>query len=339
MVVAALVAIGSRALVFGRVPEIGSFQAWPGIGALWHTFTTPWRATLLGAQTPATPAFAMMSALTTATIGHAGLARTLVVAGAIPLGMWGAFGSAGRSPGPSLPAVVTAVAYVTNPVGRNAVAHGELGPLVCFALAPFLLHALARAIPQPPGDGSAVSRQVWKRPMHTMVGMGVLGAVAGAVWPPAILLLPLFAVVFVISAPMVGAARECDARAALAIGAGAISVVLLAPWSFWLIGADVETLGLRVRSPMTVGDALRFDVGPARAGWYTLGLVVAAVVPLFFATGPRFVWAARAWILALASFALRMVADAHLADAARAGARGCARARRLGPGGRGRASA
>ena len=92
--------------------------------------------------------------------------------------------------------------------------------------------------------------------------------------------------------------------AAFAFGAALIGFLLLAPWSFSLVGADAQTLGLRVGSPMSVGDALRFDVGPAHTGWFTLGLVVAAVVPLLFATGPRFVWAARAWILALASFAL-----------------------------------
>src|SRR5260221_1238076 len=151
LVVAALIVLGSRALVFGRVPEIGSFRAWPGIGALWHTFTTPWRSTMLGAQTPATPAFAMMAALTTATIGHAGLARTIVVAGAIPFGMWGAFRLGRTLTGSSLPAVATAVPYVTNPVGLDAVAHGNLGPLVCYALAPFLLHRFA-----PPVSAAAV---------------------------------------------------------------------------------------------------------------------------------------------------------------------------------------
>ncbi|MDQ1509766.1 MAG: hypothetical protein QOG50_1610, partial [Actinomycetota bacterium] len=304
LVVAALVVIGSRSLVFERVPQIGSLQAWPGIGALWHTFTTPWRATMLGVQTPATPAFGLMAALTTATIGHAGLARTIVVAGAIPLGMLGAFRLARTLTGSSLPSVVAAVAYVTNPVGRDAVGHGDLGPLVTYALAPFLLHILVRALSEPSSAASASSGARWRRPVHAVVGLGVLAAIAGAVWPPAILLMLLVAAVFAISALLVGAAREAMRGALYAIGAGVIGVVLLAPWSFALIGADAATLGLRVGSPMTVGDTLRFDVGSARAGWFTLGLVVAAVVSLLFATGPRFVWAARAWILALASFAL-----------------------------------
>jgi GT2 family glycosyltransferase len=309
LVVAALVLVGSRALLLQRVPEIGGFQAWPGIGALWHTFTSPWRTTMLGARAPATPAFALMAVLSTATIGHAGLARSIVVAGALPLGMWGAYRLARTLTEASLPAVVTAVAYVVNPVGRDAVAHGDLGPLVCYALAPFLLHALARAAESSSGVGTerglaASRRSRWRGPVHTVVSVGLLAAIVGAVWPPAMLLGLLIAAVFAISAPLAGAARTAGRGAALAAAGGVLGVLLLAPWSFSLVGADVSTLGLRVRTPIALGDALRFDVGPGRAGWYTLGLLVAAAVPLVFATGSRFVWATRAWILALASFAL-----------------------------------
>ena len=287
LVVALLIVFGSRALVFQRVPQIGAFRRGPGIGALWHTFTTPWRATMLGARAPATPAFAMMAMLSTATIGHAGLARTIVVAGALPLGMWGSYRFARTLTDALLPAVVTAVAYVANPVARNAVAHGDLGPLVCYVIAPFLLHSLARAISSLPSEDSTSRSSRWRRPLHTVVGVGLLTGIAGAFWPPAILLGLLVAVVFWISLPLCGVVREAARGAAYAVGGGVIGLALLAPWSFSLIGADAATLGLRARTPTTIGDALRFDVGPARAGWFTLGLLVAAVVPLLFATGLR----------------------------------------------------
>jgi GT2 family glycosyltransferase len=305
LVVVALIVVGSRGLVFGRVPEIGAFRAWPGIGALWHTFTTPWRTTMLGSQTPGTPAYALMAGLTTLTIGHAGLARTIVVAGAIPLGMVGSFRLARKLTASSLPSVVTAVAYVTNPVGRDAIAKGDLGPLVMYALAPFVLLLLVRAVTS--SADATMSGSRWRRPVHTVLGLGVLGAIAGSVWPPAILLLALVAIVFVLSAALTGAVREAVAGAALAIVGGLISVALLIPWSLSLIGADAETLGLHTGSSMTAGDVLRFEGGPSHTGWFTLGLVVAAVVPLLFASGPRFVWATRAWLLALSSFALAWV--------------------------------
>ena len=51
----------------------------------------------------------------------------------------------GRSRIRRCPGVAAAVAYAVNPIARNAIAEGELGPLVCFALAPFVMHALMRA--------------------------------------------------------------------------------------------------------------------------------------------------------------------------------------------------
>ncbi len=80
--------------------------------------------------------------------------------------------------------------------------------------------------------------------------------------------------------------------------------MLLSPWVWSLVGADPATLALRVRPPLTLADALRFDAGPASSGWYTLGLIVVALIPLVIATGARMVWATRAWMLVLCSFVL-----------------------------------
>ena len=91
VVLGVVVLFGSRSLLLGRVPEIGSFRAWPGVGALWSTFTSPWRYTMMGAPTAATPAFGLMAALSTVLLGHEGLARSLVVGAALPLGVWGTY--------------------------------------------------------------------------------------------------------------------------------------------------------------------------------------------------------------------------------------------------------
>ena len=163
-----------------------------------------------------------MAALSTVLLGHGALARTVVVAGALPLGAWGAYRLVRTLTGASLPAVVAATAYVVNPVGRDAIAHGELGPLVCFALAPFVLHALvprdarrhrARA------NGSSASRRRRSAPSWWS---GLLGAVAGSVWPPAILLAVLVAVVFVdLGAARGGRVAAILRAAGLALGCGA----------------------------------------------------------------------------------------------------------------------
>ena len=122
LTVGVLLLIGSRSLIFQRVPDIGNFQSWPGVGPLWATFTSPWRYTMVGSRTPATPVFAMMSALSTALLGHVSLARTVVVVGAIPLGAWGTYRLVRTLSLATLPAVVAATVYVANPVSRDAVA-------------------------------------------------------------------------------------------------------------------------------------------------------------------------------------------------------------------------
>ena len=309
VVVALLLVIGSRALVFQRVPEIGGFQSWPGVGSLWSTFTSPWRYTMVGARVPATPAFAMMSALSTVLFGHDSLARTVVVVGAMPLGILGAFRLVRTLSASVLPGVVAATAYAANPIGRDAVARGDLGPLVCYAVAPFVLLALVRAIP---GHAVRADRDAarhaedpsWRTSVRAIAVVGVLGAIAGAVWPPAILLPLLLAFSFAFSTLFVWGDWAILRAAGLAVLGFAASVLLLSPWVWSLIGADAATLGLRPRPPLSVADLLKFDVGPAHAGWFTFGLVVIAAVPLVIASGPRLAWATRAWLLILVSFAV-----------------------------------
>jgi GT2 family glycosyltransferase len=301
--------VGSRGLLLQRVPDIGTFQPWPSVGSLWSTFTSPWRYTMVGAHDPATPAFAMMAVLSSVLVGHGGLARTVVVVAALPTGAWGAYRMVRTLTASLLPSVVAAAAYAANPVGRDAVAHGDLGPLICYALAPFVLHALVRVSANGTSHGPADQTSPnpparWRDPLHVVVVVGLLGALAGAVWPPAILLAVLFALVCVVSVPLAGGGWAMLRTATYALIGAVISVALLAPWSWSLIGADAATLGLRVRAPLSFGDLLRFDVGPARSGWFTLGLIVIAAVPLVIAGGPRLRWATRAWVLTLASFAL-----------------------------------
>ncbi len=308
-VVAVLLAVGSRSLVLQTVPDIGTFQAWPGVGSMWSTFMSPWRYTMLGARAPATPAFGLMSALSTVLLGHEALARTVVVAGALPLGIWGAYRLVRALTGALLPAVVAATAYAANPVGRAAIGRGDLGPLVCFALAPFILLTLVRAVsgsagPSWPDDESTKRAVTWRTSIRAVVVVGLLSAIAGSVWPPAILFAVLVALVFAISALFAWSDLRVLRGAGLALLGSIASVVLLSPWSWSLIGADTETLGLRERPPLSIGEVLRFDIGPARAGWITLGLLAAAAVPLVIASGPRLWWATRAWLLTLASFAL-----------------------------------
>ena len=232
-----------------------------------------------------------------------------MVVGAIPFGAWGAYRLVRTLTVATLPAVVAATAYVANPVCRDAIARGELGPARVLRARAVRVPRVACAITAEPigRRRPATASAAGDAGLRTIVVVGMLGGVAGAVWPPAILLAVLIALVFVVSLPFAWGDWGILRTAGLALlGAGA-SLLLLAPWVVSLIGADASTLGLRERVPLSFSDVIRFDVGPAPAGWFTLGLLVAAAVPLVIASGPRLTWATRAWILTLASFALAWV--------------------------------
>jgi GT2 family glycosyltransferase len=295
MLLAFLVLVGSRSLLFGRVAAVGSFQSWPGIGAAWSTFAASWRTTMMGSPTAATPAFALMAGLETLVLGHAGFAQSLVIAGALPLGIWGVYRLVRSMAVSALPPVLAALAYGVNPLPRNAIAHGALGPLVCFALAPFALHALVRASAAEAGRRTG---------LHAGLALALLLAVAGAVWPPALLLGCGVALAFVLAWPFSGDSMVVLRACLGAALATVVAFVLLVPWSASLLGADAATRGSFPHVPLSLANVLRFHTGPSGAGLAPWGILVAAAVPLLFATGERFAWTARAWMLAVLSFTL-----------------------------------
>ena len=93
-------------------------------------------------------------------------------------------------------------------------------------------------------------------------------------------------------------------------------VVLLLPWpvAYAHTGVDKAALGFAFRPDLDLSQIMRFDTGPAAAGWAMWGLVVAAAVPLFVATGDRLAWTARGWMLALVGWATVWVPARYFPD-------------------------
>lgn len=304
---------GSRNLVGDRVPVVGTFLPWLSVGSLFGELTSSWRHAALGSNGAAAPVLAAMGALGSVLLGNTEVARMLVVVGALPVGVLGVYRLGRPLAASGWPAVAAAVAYGVNPVARNAIARGELGPLVLFAVAPFLLGGLLRAVSAagagrdddrslPAGtDGAAVGSEARSRLRPVLVLVG-LGSVAGAFWPPGLLFGLFAALAFLLAVPTVGGGNLAG-RALLVAAAGAIgSMLLLLPWAVTVLGSGTEALGFLPRAPLDLTDVLRFHTGPAGAGLLSWGLLVAAALPLALATGPRLAWAARAWMLAAVSF-------------------------------------
>lgn len=295
LILGAILLFGVRSLLLGSVPQVGSFQAWPAVGDAWATYTGSWRTTLLGGPHPASPAFALMAVFNGLLLGHEGLARSLLVGGALPLGAFGAFRLTRPFAQSALPGVAAAIVYAANPIARNAIYNGELGPLVLFALAPFVFCAFVRAI-----DAEQPTRRAR---IHSVATIAILTTVTGALWPPAIAIGCMFAIAFLVAAIFAGTTRAALTGAAIGAIASVVAAILLAPWSVSLVGADAGAWGAQPRSALALGDLLHFDTGRMGAGIASWGIVFAAIVPLTIARGPRFVWTARAWTLAVLSYA------------------------------------
>ncbi|HEX5586276.1 MAG TPA: glycosyltransferase family 2 protein, partial [Acidimicrobiia bacterium] len=302
-----LVLVGSRHLVTQGVPSIGTTIVWPGVGDLFTAFTSAWRYTGLGSASPAPALMAVMTGVGGVLLGSVGLARTLVVVLAMPVGAFGAYRLAYRVMGIRGPALAAGLAYGVNPVARNAVAEGRLGPLVLFATLPILLSQLVSlvrltdtATDVDPGADPAEPRR------GRVLRFALLLAFTTAWYPltPAYVGVAVLALLLV--SPFTGGVGRSMRALGLVIAGTVGALVLLFPWPLSYVESNGEAtarlaaLGFSFRPILDLSDVLRFHTGPAGAGWAMWGLFVAAAVPLFVATGPRLAWATRGWALALA---------------------------------------
>ncbi len=291
----ALVLVGSRDLFRHGVPPIGTFATWPSVGSLLDAFGSAWRYTGLGSASAQPPAFLVAGGLGTVLLGATGLAHTLFLVLMLPLGAIGMYLLARRIIVLRGPAFAAAIAYGVNPVARNSIAEGRLGPLVLFGLLPFLLLRLQRLAEGDERKGR-------------LLRLAMLAALLGAFYPlglaifVAVALLLLLTIVLV---PVKGSGRVVSRAFGYSVAASLLASVLLLPWPFAYVGGsgDAAALGFAYRPSLTLSEVLRFDTGPATASWVMWGLVFAAAVPLFLATGSRLAWAARGWVLALAGWA------------------------------------
>jgi GT2 family glycosyltransferase len=318
-----LVLFGSRALIAHGVPATGTLAQWPSIGDLFNSFASAWRYTGLGSASPAPTGVAFIGLLGTLFLGATSLARTVVVVAAIPMGAFGTFRLSRRVIGLRGPALAAGLAYGINPTPQNALAQGRFGPLVLFALLPYLLSMTLRlagfgAEPSASDDGAvadAIARNgqdadMAPRRRGRLLRIMLLAALLAAWYPAGLPLFVIAAAALVLAAPFAGDGRVALRALGIAVAASFLSLVLLFPWPIAYAqgtGYDGGALGLAFRTSTSLADALRFHTGPQGAGWAMWGLIFAAAVPLFIATGSRLGWAARGWILALVGWAIMWI--------------------------------
>ncbi|MGH9074523.1 MAG: glycosyltransferase, partial [Acidimicrobiales bacterium] len=136
-----VMALGSRQLVTGALPQVGQLTPWPGWLTLLHRFASGWRPAGLGGQGPAPLAFALMGLGGAVVGGHMGLLEHAAILGTLPVGALGAWRLA--RPLDSLwSRIVSMVVYAVVPLPYGALGLGRWEALVAYAAAPWILALL-----------------------------------------------------------------------------------------------------------------------------------------------------------------------------------------------------
>jgi GT2 family glycosyltransferase len=298
---------GSRQLLFGHIPAFADFPDYPSHP--WTLFTqwvSGWRNAGLGSQGAAPTAFALLGGLGVVFLGAMSALRKFLFLVLLPIGVAGGW-RLSRGTGSVLARLVALVTFVAIPLPYDAMARGRWGGLLLWSAAPWLVLALARRV-----DASMFDRpgSRARSATHTIIGLGIALAIVAAFEPIVLAVVLVIAVGFLIGGLVLGQIRHILQPLAVAAAAVAVAIVLHLPWSldfvrsgrqWWAFG------GVQPASRLSLSDLLQFHTGPTGGSGWGWAFIVVAALPLFIGREWRFAWAARAWMIALACWAVAWV--------------------------------
>jgi GT2 family glycosyltransferase len=304
VVVAALATVvifGTRSLLGHSLPAVGQIpRTSGGLQSLWTSWWSGWQPSGLGVAAPSSPALALLALIGTLLLGALGTLQHVVVLGPLLIGPFGAYRAA-RWWGSRRGRMASLVAYAVVPLPYNALSRGHWGGLLAYAAAPWVLSSIGRLSGEVPYPATTVA-QVRNR----VVGIGLLVALVAAVAPAFIYVVVVMGLALLAGSALAARPDRGLRMAAVSVAAAFVAMVLLLPWSASVLGSEASSLGpsAGAQGRLGLGDALRFHTGSFGNGLAGWALLVVAALPLFIGRGWRLAWAARLWVVALASFAV-----------------------------------
>ncbi len=300
---------GSRTLLTSPIPAIGQlahFDSSPG--DLFGEWWSGWWTTGLGTDDSAPFGYPLLALVGTVFLGAMGTLRRVVLLGLIPLGVLGAW-SILRSSGSRRGQLVTALVYLAIPVGFNALSVGSWYGLIAYAVTPWLLGQLGRAhgtAPfRAPGDVIDGSQQ----PVGQVLRLGLLLGVAGAFVPPIWIVYGLLVVGLWLGALVAGSLNGTWRMLSVAVPAGGVGLALNLPWFLGIALPKIQWAPLAAAGSDDVGstsfaDLFLFNTGGIGLTRLLAGLAVSGMFVLIVGRAWRLVWGARAWALAMTTWAV-----------------------------------
>lgn len=309
--VAAVVVFGSRELIGSRLPAVASvipFDQEPL--ALLRDYASGWRSAGLGSEAPAPTAFALLGLGGLVLLGGMGLLQQVLVLGALPLGLIGAWRLT-RPLGSPRARAVGLVLYAVVPLPYDALAGGRWDGLLVYAAAPWILSRLLAATGEEPfADAGHVDRIGSRRWFVSALALGLLVALVAAFVPLVVVLVPVVALALVVGSLLSGGIRGGMRALVFAVTSSVVAVVLNLPWSLTFLPvngggwAAMGGIGPLATDKLGVGQLLRLTTGDSALPALGWALPVAAALALLIGRHWRFTWAAKAWMIALACWAL-----------------------------------
>jgi GT2 family glycosyltransferase len=301
-------AVGSRDLIFGRLPAVGELLLFGESSFdLVQAWVSGFRPVGAGAVAPNPTALGLFGGLGTVLLGSLDLLRKLLVLGMLPLGAAGMWRLC-KPIGSRRARVVALLVYAAVPVPYNALATGAWSALVLYAAAPWMVGQLVRASRLAPfGDvGGVAGPGVRRRPLvQRVLVLAAMTALAAMITPLAILVVPALAVLLVVGGLVAGQVAGALRMLVTGVGAAVGALVLQLPWSLSFVADDwAAVLGaVSDRGSVDVGAILAMETGPYGSGPLPYLFLVAAALAVLIGRDWRLGWSVRAWVLALGGFA------------------------------------
>jgi GT2 family glycosyltransferase len=307
-----VIALGTRELFFGTLPFVGQLAPLPSWSTSWHHFFSGWQSTGVGTTAPSSPAFGLIGVTGTVFFGAMGTLQRVLLLGCIPLGAWGVSRCMRPLMSPRA-RVVAVICYLGLPLPYGALGTGRWDGLVAYAVFPFIALRLARAAGVAPYAVEPGPR--WRsRPAGQVVVLGAVIAAASGLAPAIVPMVLATAVAWMVGSVLVGAREPTWRVLVVALEAIIVALVLALPWVVGTALAgkgSVAIFGLPLSGATAPnwGEILRFAIGPAARSPIAWLVVAGAALPLVIARGTRLAWAARLWVMALASWGIAFAAS------------------------------
>ena len=320
-ILVALLLVGSRSILLHGSASVGQMVPFTSSArGLMTSYLSGWWGAGFGQVSSLPTGIALTAIAGMSTLGHMGLANTLMIVLLPFIGWLGAWRFASVM-GTRGARIASATAYAAVPLGYAAIAAGRWGTLLLYALAPWMLHLMRMLVghadisdARPKEAMVMVSPAIWRRWFASLV---LLVAVTFAFEPGVVIVVPLIAGVIGITTLAQGINIRWAGRwLGISSGAIVVGVALHLPWAGTYVrqGWWEAITGAPVESGRNIGlwGLARFAVGSFSLSALSIALYAAVLGSLFLVRGARATWALRGATLVVVGLLLAVLDDAAL---------------------------